>query len=76
MVVTKEFKRIFMIGGGSRQPGQPGKTLNSLLELVNGMSEWKEVSFPLEHFRKHHLALEVKSGSKMGLFCGKSLFLY
>lgn len=76
MVVTKASARIFMIGGGSVQPGQLGKTLNSLLELVNGMSEWKEVSFPLENFRKHHLALQVLSGSIKGLFCGKILILY
>ena len=68
MVITKLTKRIILLGGESLLLP---KTFNSMLELVNDLSEWKEVGFPeLKYFRKHHLALYTTLSSKMN-FCGK-----
>ena len=67
MVVTELTKRILVIGGESLQLK---KTINGMLELVNDLSEWKEIAFPtLKDFRKHHLALYATSGSLVN-FCG------
>ena len=67
MVVTELTKRILAIGGESLQLK---KTINSMLEMVNDLSEWKEITFPKQkHFRKHHLALYATSG-KLVNFCG------
>ena len=68
MIVTKQPKRILLLGGKSFQLE---KTFNSMLELVNDLSEWKEVGFQaLKHFRQNHLALDVTSSGKMN-FCGE-----
>ena len=68
MVITKLTKRILVIGGESLRLK---KTINGMLELVNDLSEWKEIAFPtLKDFRKHHLALYATSGSLVNL-CGK-----
>ena len=67
MVITKLTKRILVIGGESLRLK---KTINGMLELVNDLSEWKEIAFPtLKDFRKHHFALYATSGSLVN-FCG------
>ena len=67
MVVTELTKRILVTGGESLRLK---KTINGMLELVNDLSEWKEITFPTQkHFRKHHLALYATSGSLVN-FCG------
>ena len=68
MVITEVSKRIFLIGGNSFKLE---KTLKSILELVNGMSEWKVVEVPINNFRKEHLSLQLTKGNKMNFFCGE-----
>ena len=69
MTITKETKRILLLGGNILSK----EAFNGMLELVNDLSEWKEVGFPaLTHFRQNHLALDVTSSGKMN-FCGEYL---
>lgn len=67
MSVTLMTERIFLIGGYRHQLK---KNLNGMLELINDMSEWREVGFPLHQFRMGHLALQSTSGNMINI-CGK-----
>ena len=70
MVITPMTKRILLIGGSSSQLTGLKKPFDSILELVNNLSEWREVDFAPRLKRSDHLALYQSSGGMMH-FCGK-----
>ena len=70
MITTKSNKAILVGGHTRKYGGNGGIILNTLLELNNVSSTWKEIKVPLKKLRYGHIAFE---GTKelMKVFCGK-----
>ena len=68
MITTKN-NNVALVGGYSYENGG---TLNTLLELDDVMSKWKEIKLLLKNLRRDHIAFKGTS-EQMKIFCGMSI---
>ena len=67
-MITMNNNRLILVGGYTHEYY---RILNTLLELEDVASKWKETRLPLKELRSGHIAFKG-TRKKMNTFCGKN----